>query len=351
MKKLLLLSIALLVFIAFCFTACDRFIKPDDDQTNSDDTNKPSDEEAPDTPDNPDDDDEEILYSQGLRFTSNKDGTCYVSGIGLCTDKEIIIPPVSPDNDAVTGIGKEAFKDSGNVVSIVLPDCLLSIEESAFLNCKFLESITLSASVTQVSVEAFEGCSGLKSIEVNKANSVYKSVDGCLFTSDGVTLVKYVPAKIDDSYTIPLGVKNIGSKAFDAAYRLTDIVIPDSVTDIGDYAFNNCIGFTSFSIPDSVESIGEGAFYGCSFLNNFEIGKGITNIGEKAFHNTKLYNTTSNWESNLLYIGNYLVNAKASQSGEHIIKEGTRVLADKLFYQPTSISQVYYGKSLSEHLH
>ena len=45
---------------------------------------------------------EEPKYSEGLKFTSNGDGTCSVSGIGTCTDTEIVIPPVSPMGDAVT---------------------------------------------------------------------------------------------------------------------------------------------------------------------------------------------------------------------------------------------------------
>ena len=44
-----------------------------------------------------------------LQFTSNGDGTCYVSGIGDCTLEEIIIPQVSPKGDRVTAIGDNAF--------------------------------------------------------------------------------------------------------------------------------------------------------------------------------------------------------------------------------------------------
>ena len=47
--------------------------------------------------------------SLGLAFTSNGDGTCYVSGKGICTDTDIIIPSVSPDGDSVTSIGFSAF--------------------------------------------------------------------------------------------------------------------------------------------------------------------------------------------------------------------------------------------------
>ena len=48
---------------------------------------------------------EEETYSQGLKFASNKDGTCYVMGMGDCTDTVVVIPPVSPAGDKVTGIG------------------------------------------------------------------------------------------------------------------------------------------------------------------------------------------------------------------------------------------------------
>ena len=32
-----------------------------------------------------------------LEFVSNGDGTCYVAGIGTCTDTDIVIPSTSPE--------------------------------------------------------------------------------------------------------------------------------------------------------------------------------------------------------------------------------------------------------------
>ena len=37
---------------------------------------------------------EVLRYSEGLEFISNGDGTCYVSGIGICTDIDIVVPTV-----------------------------------------------------------------------------------------------------------------------------------------------------------------------------------------------------------------------------------------------------------------
>ena len=50
-----------------------------------------------------------ILFREGLYFTSNDDGTCYVMGIDGFTDTNIEIPFTSPDGDRVTSIGEGAF--------------------------------------------------------------------------------------------------------------------------------------------------------------------------------------------------------------------------------------------------
>ena len=54
---------------------------------------------------------EYVPSERNLAFTSNKNGTCKVSGIGDYVDAtEIVIPSTSPDGDTVTSIGAEAFK-------------------------------------------------------------------------------------------------------------------------------------------------------------------------------------------------------------------------------------------------
>ena len=93
----------------------------------------------------------------------------------------------------------------------------------------------------------------------------------------------------------------------------TDVVIPSQynglpVTSIGYEAFYFCGRLTSVIIPDSVTTIGDGAFY-----------------------NTAYYNDESNWENDVLYIGQYLIAAKDSISGEYTIKAGTTVIADDAF--------------------
>ncbi|MBQ8344827.1 MAG: leucine-rich repeat protein, partial [Clostridia bacterium] len=93
--------------------------------------------------------------SQGLVFTSNGDGTCFVSGIGTCTDTELVIPSISPDGDTVTGIRFLAFPGKVQLKSVVIPDGVTLIDYEAFYNCVYLKEITIPNSVTDIGHLAF----------------------------------------------------------------------------------------------------------------------------------------------------------------------------------------------------
>ena len=88
-------------------------------------------------------------YSEGLDFTSNGDGTCYVSGIGSCTDTDIVIPSVSPDGDSVTSIGDSAFCGCFGLTSITIPDSVTSIGDAAFHYCSGLTDVYYSGTIDQ----------------------------------------------------------------------------------------------------------------------------------------------------------------------------------------------------------
>lgn len=79
-----------------------------------------------------------VKYSTGLEFDSNGDGTCYVIGIGECTDADVVIPPKSPDNDIVVGI--EGFAGE-EITSISLPSSIEDIPRRAFNGCVLLTDV------------------------------------------------------------------------------------------------------------------------------------------------------------------------------------------------------------------
>ena len=249
---------------------------------------------------------EEITYSQGIEFTSNGDGTCYVSGIGTCTDTDIVIPSISPNGDRVTSIGDSAFYDCRSLLSVEIADSVTSIGEQAFRYCSALTSIEIPDSVTSIGDSAFSWsdsltnvvigkgvtsigtfafgrCNLLTNITVSEKNTKYKSIDGNLYTKDGKILIQYSIGKPNDKLVIPDSVISISEQAFYNCISLTSIVIPEGVTSIGSRAFESCTSLRSIAIPDGITIINDGTFYGCDSLKSIEIPDSVTSIGWGAF--------------------------------------------------------------------
>ena len=87
--------------------------------------------------------------SEGLDFTSNGDGTCYVYSIGECTDTDVVIPSMSPYGDRVTLIAMFAFSGCTGLTSITIPDSVTSIGYEAFDDCTGLTDIHYSGTKEQ----------------------------------------------------------------------------------------------------------------------------------------------------------------------------------------------------------
>ena len=251
--------------------------------------------------------------SEGLEYTLNSDGKSYsVSGIGTCTDKDIIIPDTY-ENLPVTQIDDYAFILCTGLTSIIIPNSVTNIGNFVFSGCTGLTRIIIPDSVTNIGSNAFINCTGLTSINVDSKNKQYHSVKNCLIETASKTLIAGCKNSVipDDG-----SVTNIGSEAFYNCAGLTNITIPDSVTRIEYSAFSRCTGLTSINvdsknkqyhsvnnclietasktliagcknsvIPDdgSVTSISYGTFSGCTGLTNITIPDSVTSIKYGAF--------------------------------------------------------------------
>ena len=245
----------------------------------------------------------EMRVSEGLEYVSNGDGTCYVSGIGTCTDAEIVIPGTYR-GERVIRIGNHAFECCSSIVGVYIPSSVISIEDYAFFACENMSSLTIPVSVTNIGSHAFCNCHSLTKIHipesvtaigdaafsyceniteitVAKENPVYHSVENCLIETNSKTLrvgcmTSIVPS--DGSVT------NIGDYAFYGCRNLTSLSLPENITSIGCYAFDACHGLTSFVIPDHVTNIGTSAFAHCENLLSVSIGTSVSRIGDYAFN-------------------------------------------------------------------
>ena len=244
--------------------------------------------------------------SQELKFQLNEDGQSYsVYSNFEPNDTNIVIPdsfeglPVTRIRDfafngnnviesitipdSVISIGIYAFSNCTNLKNVSMGNSVMNIEDYAFSVCTSLASITIPASVTNIGVWAFSICTSLANINIDENNAHYKSINGCIYSKDGKTLIRCPIGKDTMSFTISDSVTSIADAAFQGCELITNIIIPNSVTSIGNWAFSGCTSLVNVTIPKSVNSIGTWTFYNCTSLSNIIIPNSVTSIGDYSF--------------------------------------------------------------------
>ena len=186
--------------------------------------------------------------------------------IGISDDnvEDIVIPQAVTffEKDfTVTSIGAGAFEGCRNLISISIPNSVITIGDNAFSGCSGLTSISIPNSVTSIGESAFSSCRGLTSVTI--PNSVTNIGFSAFSDCSGLT-----------SITIPDKVTSIGDNFLSGCSGLSSVIIPNSVTAIGNQAFSGCSGLSSITISNSVNTIADGAFLGCSGLSEIIIREG-----------------------------------------------------------------------------
>lgn len=136
----------------------------------------------------------------------------------------------------VESIGRMAFYQCADIVSIDIPDTVYEIGDMAFSRCQSLKKVVLPPSIEKISRSLFEQ-SGLLSVEV------------------------------------PKGLVEIGKEAFRGCEYLNSITIPDTVREIGYGAFMDCVRLEKPILPKSIK-VHENAFDGCAKYARYVSGEG-----------------------------------------------------------------------------
>jgi hypothetical protein len=146
------------------------------------------------------------VYSEGLKFRSNGDGTCAVAGIGTCSSSCVLIPPQSPTGDTVTEILPFAFAD-----------CIIT-------------AIEIPATVSNLSALSFEKCHRLAVVRVAADSPYFLESDGALYTADGSVLV-YCPAeRAAGELTLHQSLQRVAAGAFSQCVTLRTVVFQGSAS-------------------------------------------------------------------------------------------------------------------------
>ena len=194
----------------------------------------------------------------GLKFTSNGDGTCFVSGLGICNESEIVIPSVSPDNEKVVGIGFSSFYGRSDITSVIIPEGVTTISPFAFDKCVNLTSISIPDSIEEIGQYAFRDC-----------NLEYSTLLNCYYLGNENNKYLVLVDVIDKEspyFSINSGTRVILYRSFIGYSHVKDIYIPEGVVSIGREAFSNCDNVETLTLPSTIKYLGMEVFDNCSAL-------------------------------------------------------------------------------------
>ena len=222
--------------------------------------------------------------------------------------KEFIAP------ESLKEIWLYAFKDAKELRNVELKN-VTEIGDMVFENCEKLESIVIPETLEEIGASVFGGCSSLQDIDLpNKPlaldhNTFYGSAyyedksnweNGVLYVDNYLLAINSDFLNLSE-YEVKEGTIAIAINAFlNNAKNLTKITLPEGLKLIGDKAFSSLYKLESVNIPSSVDT-----------------------IGYNAFASTEIYNNSTNWSDNGLYIDGWLVNVQNTKISEFEVKEGT----------------------------
>lgn len=275
--------------------------------------------------------------------------------------KDIIVP------ETVRSIGQAAFYNCRTLRYVGIEgNGLKAIDEQAFWYCYKLASISLPRTIESIGSGAFIS-ETLERIDIGVGGSVYKSIDGVVFSADGTHLVCYPMGRKDAVYTVPVTVTHIDEQAFrgshtDMGNALTEVVlpdgltsigwaafryakslervsIPDSVTDLGTYAFDCCGKLSQAKLPATLEAVPDGLFMACYELAEIELPSTVKTIGEWAFDRCPL--TKISLPEGLTYIGPKAF--ERSKFAEVSLPSTLKEIGDHAFYLNEDLTSIDFG--------
>lgn len=251
-------------------------------------------------------------FSADDYFTS-----CSVSGIGSCSDKEIVIPRQAPDGKKVVEVAKGAFcylgelepekegeeetdrrktarelldsysdlssADNKNITSVSLPDSIIAIRDAAFAGTG-LRSVTFSLSVKEICPFSFAFCKNLKLKKIAVKDEIGEAAfAGC----DSMTSITVKSDKVmERAFTSCKKLKNVtisGNGVYDCSTftdctKLTRAVLPDDMEELPVRMFEGCTSLSRVNFPKNLKHIGWGCFALCRSLREVELPDTLTEI-------------------------------------------------------------------------
>lgn len=212
----------------------------------------------------------EVVEIEGVYYDLLSSGDIHVANVVSGETKpkgDIIIPPTIVVNDVeftVKRVSDNAFLNCDELISISLPNTIITIGQSSFSGCVNLCSIYIPNSLQSIDDNAFADCQSLEVVKISDLSSWLKIEFG------------------NSMGTAAANPASRASKFYLNDEELNDIVIPDDITVIKNNVFNGGRYIKSIRFHDNVSSIGNMSFTNTE-IEELEIPKNCTYLGLGSF--------------------------------------------------------------------
>ena len=272
----------------------------------------------------------------------------------------------------ITHIGEDAFLSCTKLTSVKIPKGIKTIGDYAFQNCDKIETFYIPDGVVSIGAYAFYTCSNLKSIRI--PDSVISIGDYAFTLCENLPIINGIRyadncCAVDAVDTTPNTYQLLGttrfihSRAFSGHHNLAQITIPDGVLEIGTYAFNSCTSLINAILGKNIVEIRSSAFSGCNKLLHIDLPNSLKVIGDHAFLSCNALTSITIPESVISlgssvvgqgYTGELIIlcdipqRAFSSHSfSKVIIGDKVTEIGNNAFYGCTSLTSVTIGNSIT----
>ena len=247
---------------------------------------------------------------------------------------------------SVRVMGRESFRGCKNLQRLVLPQNVQDVGESAFRDCIGLTECVVENEGIEIGERAFENCASLKDVRLQAGMT---EIYGGVFNS----------CKSLEYIDLPEMLTILGESCFADCASLKEVSIPPHVTKIDDMVFNGCIGMESITLNDSLMKIGKNAFKDCRSLKSVYIPRSVVTMGVSPFRGCcSLESITVDPKSRFFKsVDSVLFNKNKSalicypskiDSKEYFIPDSVTVIGDWAFCECVRLERVVIPDSVYE---
>lgn len=204
-----------------------------------------------------------------------------------CSAETVILP------NSLRKIEDSAFLRARQLKEINLPEGLESIGFAAFRYCVSLQEIILPKSLKHLGAYAFYGCQKLETININGTftwneawfdKQPFSSHWGYYNPFGYIQSIKYI-TNTNPNFVVKDGALYNAEMTvlFRCSVLSTKINLPDSLEYILEFAFDNCRYLEKIELPQQLNFIGKSAFGSCVYIREIIIPPKISRIPESCF--------------------------------------------------------------------